>query len=279
MMNINWKEVCDKIDCYNDLMENDYGYAESNPLEAIECAVNNGCMIDFDNMVYLKELLGIDISYDLYSFIDKHYDGGLMELDKSDLPYLKWLINDYIRNKNHISSDELWCGYDFEKHEDKYGFCGWHERVIKGIEKDMKMVSVCIYADTTGLFSEAECNRNNLVDMYFPLWVIKEWYDTDEDGFKFETADELDKSLEECTFEDWFNNVYTAEDTDGLYDFAIQNGVKPIFYVDYHTYVYCRDEDGYIIIVFTGSYNDCREFCKKLNWEINGNELEVAEYK
>ena len=102
MMNINWKEVCDKIDCYNDLMENDYEYAKSNPLEAIECVVNNGCMIDFDNMVYLKELLGIDISYDLYSFIDKHYDGGLMELDKSDLPYLKWLINDYIRNKNNM---------------------------------------------------------------------------------------------------------------------------------------------------------------------------------
>lgn len=123
---IDYKEICKKIG-YDDL-----GYIESYPLEAIECAANRLDLIDLDWMVHLKGLIGIPISYGLYHHIDIHYDGSLLELDESDLPQLHWLINDYAVNGD--LHENIWADYDFAAHKDKYGYCGWHERVMKEME-------------------------------------------------------------------------------------------------------------------------------------------------
>jgi len=120
---INYKGICKKIGY------DDPGYIESYPLEAIECASHNGDLVDFDWMAYLKYLIGIPISYGLYRHIDTHYDGSIMELDEFDLPQLHWLINDYATNGN--LTEDIWKDYDFAAHKDKYGCCGWHERVMK----------------------------------------------------------------------------------------------------------------------------------------------------
>lgn len=54
--------------------------------EAIDVAKHNGCLLDLDNIVYLKEMLGINVSYELYSYIDSCYDCSLLEVeDKEEL--------------------------------------------------------------------------------------------------------------------------------------------------------------------------------------------------
>ena len=88
----------------------------------------------------------------------------------------------------------------------------------------MEMINMCIYADTTGLFSVCECESDNLVDMGFPEWIVRKWYE--ENNLVEETAAELKKEIEDCTFEDWLNRVSWAEDTNGLYDFAKANGFE-----------------------------------------------------
>ena len=135
---INWKKICNKIEYYESSQGEDFSYAESNPMEAIEVASHNGALFDLDDMVNIKNIVGFPITFDLYRHINTHYDGSLMELDKEDLPQLEWLIEDYVTNG--MASDDIWKGYDYEKYQDESGFCGWHKRVIDGIKKRTKRV-------------------------------------------------------------------------------------------------------------------------------------------
>ena len=141
----------------------------------------------------------------------------------------------------------------------------------------MKKLSVCIYADSTGLFSESERNHENLTDMDFPEEIVRKWYEAHKKELDEETAYELRKPIEECTFEDWYNEISWAGDTDGLYDFSVENGHKPTFGFDKHTYVFYRDDCNFKTIVFEGDYDECREFGRENDWEYDGYELEVAE--
>ena len=104
-----WEEICDRIDGYWDLVD-DTSYAERHPLEAIECS-RNGEMIDLDWMVHLSELLKMPISWELYHYIDGHYDDSLMDLDESDLWWLEELVRRYV-NKEET---ETMFGYSQEK--------------------------------------------------------------------------------------------------------------------------------------------------------------------
>ena len=73
------------------------------------------------------------------------------------------------------------------------------------------MTMVCIYADTTqGLFTEEECELDNLVYVWFPSEIVRAFYEemVDHNG----------------TFEEWYNEEYTADDTCELYDYAKRNG-------------------------------------------------------
>lgn len=138
-----------------------------------------------------------------------------------------------------------------------------------------KMIYVTVYADTTGLLSEYECGRDNLIDLLFPESLVIKYYKENEDCFKGETADELGIPINECTFYNWFTAVYTAEDTDELYDFAVKNGYTPVFGIDKKDAVIYRDDCNFKYIVFEGTYDECRQFGKENDWEYHGNELEI----
>ena len=73
------------------------------------------------------------------------------------------------------------------------------------------IVSVCIYRDSTGLYTDEECNQSNLEDFDLPEEILRRWHDA-------------------CflsSYEHWLDE-YTADDTDGLYQFAIEHGFTPI---------------------------------------------------
>ena len=38
-----------------------------------------------------------------------------------------------------------------------------------------EMMYITMYADDTGLFSEAECDKDNTVGFNIPRWIIEEW--------------------------------------------------------------------------------------------------------
>jgi len=130
---INWEMICGRIAYWNTDLGYIYAYAEGNPMEAIEVASAGGCLPDMDDMIHLKEILGFPITYAMFSYFEKHYDGSLMELGKEDLPALYWLLNDYVINGKEIMESDIWDRYDFDSYADKYGFCGWHKRVTDGI--------------------------------------------------------------------------------------------------------------------------------------------------
>jgi hypothetical protein len=89
-----------------------------------------------------------------------------------------------------------------------------------------KMVKVCLYCDTTGLFNEDEIEKDNLCELRFPEKLVKDWYYSNLVEFEEETSGELGMPTEFCTFDLWFNDVYTADDMDGFYAFCVNNGFK-----------------------------------------------------
>lgn len=56
---------------------------------------------------------------------------------------------------------------------------------------------------------------DNLMELAFPRSIVEAWYNMDPDSFNGED------------FDDWINNESTADDTDGLYDFAVEHGFTP----------------------------------------------------
>lgn len=121
---INWEAIYEKIE---DEAE-DWGER----FETIECAANNGDIVDLDLMMHLNELLKMPISFNLYRHIDRHFDGSVQELEKEDIPALNWLVNDYAMNG--LIKEDIWDGYDFDAYKDEWGYCGWHKRVLDGLK-------------------------------------------------------------------------------------------------------------------------------------------------
>ena len=142
-------------------------------------------------------------------------------------------------------------GYDID-------FSKWPEADPECIRYDWeeKLIEVTLYCDTTGLFTEDECDSENLTEMLFPEWLVRKWYE--------ETADKEAYG----SYKDWLENC-TAEDTDGLYDYALSLGFIPSFGIDYSARV--MNEIGEP--VFTGGYDECRRYGKMHGWELEGEEL------
>ena len=88
------------------------------------------------------------------------------------------------------------------------------------------MIEVCIYCDSTDLYTEEEIETENLCYLEFPEKIVREWYKQSEQLFVSDTARELRIPESEATFEKWLADVYTADDTDGLYDFARAKGFQ-----------------------------------------------------
>ena len=131
----------------------------------------------------------------------------------------------------------------------------------------MKNLYMTIYCDSTGLFSESECNVDNLTEMIFPEEIVRKWFDDQQEKEYIWTGYE---------FENWMNE-YTADDTDGLYEFAIKNGYKPVFGVDGKDTVFYRDDWNFKTIIFEGTYDECRYFGKENDWEYTTEDGEIYE--
>lgn len=120
----------------------------------------------------------------------------------------------------------------------------------------MAKIEVTIYCDTTGLFSEAECNRDNMCEMMFDEEVVREFF------YRFVKPD-YDWDI---VFKQWLTEEYTCDDTDGLYDFAVSKGDHPYFDIDNQCNVFYRDPYNYTYVVFAGDLTECREFARENDW-------------
>lgn len=142
-----------------------------------------------------------------------------------------------------------------------------------------EMMYVTMYADDTGLFSEYECNKDNTVGFDIPRWILEDWYKENEDLNKEQTMDELRVPEEEATFDKWIKEVYTHDDFIGFYDYCIIKGFVPNFYDEnideIQDKVFYIDWDGNKQIVFEGTYDECRRWCRYYNWEYCGYDLEL----
>lgn len=58
-------------------------YIAGNLGGAVEVVSHGGTMFDLDNIVQLERLLGMEVSYELYSYLDGCYD-NLMEVSQDD---------------------------------------------------------------------------------------------------------------------------------------------------------------------------------------------------
>lgn len=132
-------------------------------------------------------------------------------------------------------------------------------------KKNEKLIPICIYCDSTGLFSEEEYCLENLTDMMFPEWIVREWYKENEKT----CIEDCEAEHEEPCFENWINNSYTADSTDGLYDFAVQKGFDPFFYMsdDHKDAVVYEDHEDKTIVVFTGTAFECRKWAREHEWK------------
>ncbi len=88
-----------------------------------------------------------------------------------------------------------------------------------------KMIVIDIYADTTGQYSEDECQYCNCASVQIPERIVRQWY---EENFGKEEKLYFCGDEFENTFETWLKEVYTCDDTDGLYDFSVSHGFTPV---------------------------------------------------
>lgn len=134
------------------------------------------------------------------------------------------------------------------------------------MNKNKTMLPICVYCDTTGLFTETECDCVNMIDMFFPAWLIEEWYKEHEKEF-----------IEECKAEgiepncyNWYTEVYTADDTIGLYDFAVKKRATRRFSYELDTTrdaVVYENENGEKVVVYKGTYTQCRQYGRMHKWK------------
>ena len=130
-----------------------------------------------------------------------------------------------------------------------------------------EMIYITMYADDIGLFSEYECNRDNTVGFDVPRWILEDWYKQDEKVNKEETMDVLDVPEEEATFDKWIKEVYTHDTFIGFYEFCLIKGFVPkLLDKDVQDKVFYIDWDGNKQVMFEGTYDECRRWCKYNGW-------------
>jgi hypothetical protein len=127
--------------------------------------------------------------------------------------------------------------------------------------KRNELLYVDVYADDTGLFTEEECDYNNITTLIVPRWIVEEWYKQYE---------------EEIVFDKWFREIYTCDDFIGFYDFCIVKGYIPNLLEDeVEAKVFFEDENDIEQIVYKGAYDECRRWGKQVNWKWKKHELKI----
>lgn len=137
--------------------------------------------------------------------------------------------------------------------------------------KRNEMLYITTYADDTGLCSERECDFDNTVGFDVPRWILEEW-------FKFGKKENRDMGIDDYdTFEDWYNN-YIHDELIGFYDFCIIKGFVPNILnpdEEVEDKVFYEDNEGNKQIVFEGTYDECRRWCRYHDWNYRGFELQL----
>lgn len=130
-----------------------------------------------------------------------------------------------------------------------------------------EQMSIFIYRDMTGLFTEAEVEHNNMCEMLFPAWLLKEWYDSHA-HLREATAERLKKPVGKCTYTDWVDLASTADDTEGLFAYALEKGCRPEFFgKDVPCFIYRENRWGEKKVIYKGLYTDCRYFGRAHKWK------------
>lgn len=87
-----------------------------------------------------------------------------------------------------------------------------------------EMVEVTVYRSSTGLYTEEECDDDPLCFPSFPKEIVIAYYEEHRSLFENEQIQRLHIPIEDCSFEKWFDSVYTANDTRDLCEFAEERG-------------------------------------------------------
>ena len=129
-----------------------------------------------------------------------------------------------------------------------------------------RLISVCVYCDSTGLFTPKEYEADNLVDMFFPVWIVKAWYKKNEEDL----ASACEAEGYEPDAYNWWKYVSTADDTDGLYDFAVEKGYDPVFSKEFNfkrNAIVYENMNCETVVVFKGNNLECRKWAREHNWK------------
>lgn len=81
------------------------------------------------------------------------------------------------------------------------------------------LIPVTVYCDSTDLYTEEEIMRENLCELLFPKEIVKEWVWLTAPPGEIERLSGNENGYD--WFDQWYYEESTADDTDGLYDFAI----------------------------------------------------------
>ena len=132
------------------------------------------------------------------------------QLKKAWIRFSRACSDAYVECNDYIADD-----YPFDKSFDEIDTFTWFDSIIKNIKNGAnKVLSMTVYCDSTRLFTEEECETENLTDLYFPEYLVRAFYmvnhkDTTREGY-----------------ETW-RTEYTAGDTEDLCDFCRIHGFEP----------------------------------------------------
>lgn len=100
---------------------------------------------------------------------------------------------------------------------------------IEAHQEEICALKVTVYCDSSGHFSEHQCERDNLCELVFPEQLVfqffmENWFKTFREDYTHETGKDPGNLDEYDAFWLWYNEVYTADSTDGLCQFAREKG-------------------------------------------------------
>ncbi len=120
-----------------------------------------------------------------------------------------------------FENDKLDCTR-FVHYEIDFTDENWKRKLVDAMEKAAnelfeKTIIMTIYADDTDLFTEAFCNRHNLINIEVNKYVVFNFFRHNIlKEFRTETNSNVP---DEGVFEEWLDE-YTADDTEGLWWYA-----------------------------------------------------------
>lgn len=86
-----------------------------------------------------------------------------------------------------------------------------------------EMIPMCVYADTTGLYTEEECEECNLAYLLFPREIVEAFFDEEVDYIFVPGEGVID-------FDTWLRTEYTADELIDLCEFAKGRGFEVVRY-------------------------------------------------